>query len=600
MQKTLIHVLSAHVANKIAAGEVVERPASVARELVENAFDAGADRVDVEIAAGGRKLIAVSDNGSGMGRDDAILCLERHATSKISDVDDIEHISTLGFRGEAVPAIASVSRFRLCTCRTGDREGTEISVTAGRIDDVREAGCPAGTRVEVRDLFFNVPARRKFLRTNETETGHVRDVFITESLSHPGASMSLKADGALQYNLPAAAGIEDRIRDIFGSGHLAGMARVESAGGSVKVTGMAGLPSLTRPDRKEQYFFVNGRATSAAVLNHALREAYHTLIPQGRQPIAFIFIEIDPGQVDVNVHPAKKEVRFRNTSEVRDAVIDAVSRGLSAGKPASAAGQAEQYTSPPASGPVQKQAQFRIADLPEIEAFRYPGRPNSGSSASLPDIGPEHLDGSPPRKEQGGFSRRNPWAWCRVLGQLAELYVVLETDDGYVIMDPHAAHERILFEKFMKDLEKKKIQVQNLLIPETVELVPSDAQAIRKSLEVLREMGFGIAEFGQNTFVVDAVPSSFSEMNMKEFLVQSIADLEASGARRSRGRWREESIAQAACKTAVKARDRLSLQEVERLVIELANTDMPYTCPHGRPTLIYTPMREINRRFGRE
>lgn len=597
MQSTVIRVLSAHVANKIAAGEVVERPASVVRELMENSFDSGAGRVDVEITAGGRKLISVSDNGCGMERDDAILALERHATSKIRDVDDIEHISTLGFRGEALPAIASVSRFRLQTCKAGADAGTEVRVSGGKMHDVSDAGCPQGTTVEVRDLFFNVPARRKFLRTHQTEMGHVRDLFITEALSHPEISLSLKVDGSMLYTLPAGRSIKDRIRDIFGSDHLSAMVEVDGCINGVRVFGMAGLPSLTRPDRKEQYFFVNGRPTSAAILNHSLREAYHNLIPQGRNPVVFVFIELDPGQVDVNVHPAKKEVRFREPGDVRDSVIDTLRQALSRGTSVSSGDRDHSREDAQIQ---ERQEHFKIADLPEIKAFRYPGvSAKADADGRFPEIEPEKLGGATVKRDET-FQRRSPWSWCRVLGQLAELYVVLETDDGYVIMDPHAAHERVLFEKFMRRCLQKKIDIQNLLIPDTVELAPRDASAVRRQLDAFREMGFGISEFGEHAFVVDAVPSGFEDMNLKDFLLQALVDLEAAGARRSKGRWREESIAQAACKTAVKARDKLSLEEVEKLVIELANTEMPYTCPHGRPTLIYTPMREIDRRFGRE
>ena len=600
MSKPAIRVLSAHVANKIAAGEVVERPASAVRELVENAFDSGADRVDVEIVSGGKKLISVADNGCGMGRDDAVLALERHATSKISDVDDIEHISTLGFRGEAMPAIASVSRFRLMTRQKGNEVGAEVRVSGGKMYEVDDAGCPEGTTVEVRDLFFNVPARKKFLRTHQTEMGHVRDAFITEALSHPATSMSLKVDGANQYTLPASDSVEDRIRDIFGKDHLASMVAVESDNSRVKVTGMIGLPNLSRPDRKEQYFFVNGRPTSAAVLNHCLREAYHTLMPHGRQPVAFVFIELDPAQVDVNVHPAKKEVRFRHSSDVRDAVIDALRGALKKGLPISGADEGRVGDEPPAQP--EQQVQFKIADLPQIRAFKYPSMPKDDDEgrSSLPAVSPLLSMPRGRTTTQEPFTRRSPWSWCRVLGQLADLYVILETDDGYVIMDPHAAHERVLFERFMRQFLDNKVQVQNLLLPVTVEMAPADAAAVKKHIKVFKQMGFGISEFGDSAFVLDAVPAGFGDMSPNEFLLQALSDLEAGGARRSKGKWREESIAQAACKTAVKAKDKLSLEETQKLVIDLANAEMPYTCPHGRPTLIYTPIRELNRRFGRE
>lgn len=587
---------------------MVERPAAVLKELVENAFDAGATQVDVEIAAGGRKLVSVSDNGSGLNRDDALLAVERHATSKISDVDDIERISSLGFRGEALAAVAAVSRFRMQTCREGEDTGTEIVISGGKMQDVRDAGCPAGTRIEVRDLFFNVPARRKFLRSYQTELAHLRSGFVVHALARPEKGMSLSVDGRKTYSLPRNAGIEDRICDLFGADRLRTLKKVRHSTDEVKVTGYVSVPSITRANRNEQYVFVNGRATSAPVIGFAIREGYRALIPDGRFPAVFLFIETDPELVDVNVHPTKREVRFRHPSEVRDAVIESVRRALSTDAEPLQAPSTIPIDEPPSSAPPRatEDAYLPIEDLPPPKAFMYPRlapiesmttertAPDSPGSGNAPGDG----ESSAPHPVSGVCD--SPWVWCRVLGQIGGLYVVLETEDGMVMMDPHAAHERVLFERFTKAVSEGSVQSQSLLMPETVELQSKDAALVRRNGDLLKEMGFGISEFGGDSFVVDALPSYFAHASPQALLPDIARELEEGGARGGRGRWREDSIAQAACKSAVKARDRLTVDEIERLVVDLSRAGMPYTCPHGRPTLIYTSFKEINSKFGRQ
>lgn len=594
-----IRVLPVHVANKIAAGEVVDRPSSVLKELVENAMDAGASQIDVEVSTGGKKLVSVSDNGSGMNRDDAILSIERHATSKISDVDDIEKIQTLGFRGEALAAIASVSRFRLSTCRAGENSGTELTVTGGKLTDVCDFGCPPGTSIEVRDIFFNVPARRKFLRSEQTELSHVRAGFIVQALSHPMIGMNLKVDGRETYRLARGSDLEDRLRDLFGVDFQKGLRKVVYSSGSITISGYITMPAMSRADRNEQYFFVNGRTTGAPLFSYALREGYRTLLPADRHPSVFLLLEIDPEQVDVNVHPTKKEVRFRRPDDVRDAIITAIRDALKTDKNtvlSESAQEAGKKTEQPA--PAVPDIQLKIDNLPPTRTFHYPRMPVI-STASKPEqtATKQTLEEKRAEKE---IRANAPWSWCRVLGQIGSLYVMLETEDGYVIMDPHAAHERVLFERFMADFLRGKIQIQNLLLPETVELSPGDAMRVRKNLDLFRKMGFGISEFGGDSFVVDALPSYFSQASAQGLLVDIAHSLEQAGARGGNSRWREESIAQAACKAAVKQRDKLTLEEIEKLVIDLAQTEMPYTCPHGRPTLIFTSFRDLNRKFGRE
>jgi len=606
-----IQILPVHVANKIAAGEVVERPASVVKELIENSVDAGASQVEIDIVRGGRRLVAVRDNGSGMNRDDTLLCVERLATSKIRDVDDIEKIETLGFRGEALAAIASVSRFRLQTCATGQTLGTELLMTGGKLRDVRDAGCPSGTTVEVRDLFFNIPARRKFLRSYQTEQSHIRSCFIVQALAHPGVGLRLKSDGREVYNLPGGARLDDRLLGLFGSDYRKNLLEVNYSGPEVKVSGYASVPAMSRSDRGEQYLFVNGRATGAAVLSYALREGYHTLLPDNRQPSVFLFIDVDAGLVDVNVHPAKKEVRFRHPTEVRDAVIAAVREALGPGRTTQSTPAEAGRTRWQEAGKASAGELLPIEDLPPTRSFRYPrlpSRPAEGwesrqrnGRGTLTDTGP--LGEETLRRNSGqpmADSPDSPWTWCRVIGQIGGLYVVLETEDGFVLMDPHAAHERVLFERFMSDLLDGKVQSQSLLIPETVELRPGDGLRVRKNLAVFKEMGFGISEFGGDALVVDSVPAAFAGASAEALLVEASRFIEQAGARGGKGRWREESIAQAACKSAVKARERLTLEEIEKLVVDLAGCEMPYTCPHGRPTLIFTSFAELNKKFGRE
>jgi len=619
-----IRLLPVHVANKIAAGEVVERPASIVKELMENALDAGATRIEVTVTAGGRRLISVADDGHGMGRDDALMSIEPQATSKIRDVDDIERINTYGFRGEALPSIAAVSRFTLQTCRRGEDVGTEITIAGGRLQDVRDIGFPAGTTIEVRDLFFNVPARRKFLRAFQTEQAHIRTAFLLQALAHPEVGMQLKADGRDLHLLPAGATLAERINDLFGPDLLASMRPVEYTGRGVGVSGFAGLPTLTRADRSEQYVFVNRRAASAAVIPYALREAYPTL-EGDRKPIVILFLDVAPEAVDVNVHPTKREVRFRAPTDVRDAVIAAVSAALgttprpaaaplpppSTGfprvSPAAGFAAATPSEAPPAGVPVAPPPQPHPArDFP---AFGTPGGyPDPAAAPAAPGGAPAPAAGGAPAGDAPDpftlppdGSSNAPWAWCRVLGQVAGRYVLLETDGGYVVVDPRAARERVLFERLMAPVwGGQPVVAQRLLMPETVHLPPEDADRLRKHLELLRTMGFELDSFGDNCFIVEALPADLGEVDCRALLADLSHDIQTAGARRGAGKWREEAVAESACRRAAGTTGVLKTAEIETLVRDLAATRMPYTCPRGRPTMIFTPLRELARKFGRD
>ncbi len=595
-----IHLLSDAVINKIAAGEVVDRPASVVKELIENALDAGARHVDISITAAGREAIVVKDDGYGMDRDDALLAIERHATSKIADVGDIERIDTFGFRGEALAAIAAVSRLTLRTCPQGADHGVEISVVGGRIQDVTDTGGPPGTSVAVRHLFFNVPARRKFLRADATELSHIRQVFLLYAIANPGVAMRLWADDREVCRAPASSTREERQRDLFPNLPLDLLRRIRADYDDVRVEGWVSLPQLSRGDRSEQYLFVNRRPVVSSQIGFALNEVYHTLLPRGRYPVVFLFIEVPPDQVDVNVHPTKKEVRFRNGGRIRDVLIEVVRDALVVPHELSTSGRP---SPPPADGssaelPGSQVVSADLALLPGLptpRAFVYPRRSLSPFPAS---IGSERAAPSEHPREDDEIPKA-PWAWCRILGQVGGLYIVLETEDGLVLMDPHAAHERILYEQFMRAVLTGPAPSQGLLSPETVKAPAPMAAAIRNNLEVLSKMGFGIAEFGADTFIIDAVPAAFGSIPAQELLLEAARSVEEGGQRGGTERWSVERVARAACRAAVKAQDQLALEEIERLVVDLAATEMPYTCPHGRPTLIHIGYGELNRKFGR-
>ncbi len=612
-----IHILSDRVANKIAAGEMVERPASVLKELMENALDAKATQVDVEIVSGGKTLIRVSDNGFGMSRDNALLAIERHATSKIRDVDDIEHIMTLGFRGEALAAISSVSRFCLKTRRAEDLAGTEVTISAGKIQDVHEEGCAPGTQVSVRSLFFNVPVRLKFLRYQQTELTHIRQVFHLYTIAYPNIGMRLTIDGRNVFTLPGQTTIEDRLRDLYSSYKDMNLRHVDYSSARITISGYISLPSNSRANRSEQYLFINGRPAGAPILNYAIREGYHSLLPRDRHPMVLLFITIDPSLVDVNVHPTKKEVRFHNPAEVRDSLIEAIQQVLANHTDLSnltrktESQQASDNNNARASRPSPHPLFAGMNTFGPYKSFPYPRTPTTvpvaSSSEHSTDAGAQshrkdsnHIETKHHVKpEDSEPIQTEPWSWMRIIGQVGKLYVIMETEDGLVLMDPHAAHERVLYERFMTEITQGNIQSHGLLMAETVELTPKDALCLRQNIKFLKKMGFGIAEFGGDTFVVDALPSCLNNVSPGPLLMDMIAAMEETGQRGGTHQLLEERVAQSACKAAVKAMNTLAREEIESLVVQLSKTELPYTCPHGRPTLIHISWHELDKKFGR-
>ena len=588
-----IRVLSDAVINQIAAGEVVERPASVLKELVENAVDAGATRIEIEVVDGGRRLVRVRDDGSGMDRDNALLSIVRHATSKLRELKDLDSIATLGFRGEALAAIASVSQFALVTNREGSAAGTEIMIFGGKIQDVRDAGAPRGTDVAVRNLFFNVPARRKFMRSAQTEFTHVRQAFLLEALAHVGVEFVLRADDADVYRVPATDNLLDRVRDLYGPEVADHLRPIRFGNGVVDIGGYAGLPPFSRLDREWQVVFINGRPAGSPVVNFAVQNAYRDVLVGGRFAPLFLHVGLPADMVDVNVHPAKKEVRFRRPTEVRDAIVEAIRLAISGGElPRGKRGDfpPRELTRPAFSGPASAPAAPVAAPSPvPVPA------PVAATQPKL-DWTPPPVPAAAPAPLEANAA---PWAEYRLLGRVGGQYVVLETADGLVLMDPRSAHERVLYERLLGAMERGQVPAQGLLPPATVAVTPAQAAAVRKHLDLLKEMGFGVAEFGSGTFLVDALPTWVAGVAPGP-LLSDIADGLMQGGKGAARDWALPLIADVAGRQAVGLQRELNDAELNALIRDLSRTEMPYTSPRGKPTVILLGLRELHRKFGRE
>lgn len=602
-----IRILPLHVANKIAAGEVVERPASVVKELVENALDAGAKSIRIAISQGGRKLVSVQDDGCGMTRDDALLSLERQATSKIFDVGDIEEIDTLGFRGEAIPSIASVSRFTLTTRRHEDEEGVRVEVNAGVLAAVGAAGCPAGTLVEVRDLFCNVPARKKFLKSCATEEGHVRNIFTVHALAHPGVAFSLTIDGREVAHLASSKSPAERIRELFGEAFVESLLPIDAPGDKVSVSGFIERANRSFPSRRDQYVFVNGRPATAPAIAYALREAYPHR--QGdTKPAAILFISLPPRDIDVNVHPTKREIRFRDNTAVRTALMGAIARALGRAEPQGVlraevadakiqkGEEAQRRTETAQCGKARgcnADAHLKIGDI---------GADDTGKRVDIPpDVKPP-LPPAPveqPLPLSVSDEKAKPWAWFKVLAVTEAGFVLLETDSGIVTLNPRAARERIAYERLIA-AEGRPALVQNLLIPEMVRVSPADFTRLKAFLPAICALGFGLEAFGENTFKVDAVPQLVGDIPPGDLLATIAQDIATGTSNRSLTRWREELAAKAVARLFAGVSLPLDQVLAEQLVEELVACRMPYVCPRGKSIMVFTSNRELDRKFGRE
>ena len=604
-----IRLLPEIVASQVAAGEVVERPASVVKELIENSLDAGAEKIDIIIRRGGISLVRVIDDGCGMDRDDALLSLERHATSKIRSAADLQAVATLGFRGEALPSIASVSRFRLTTRETDAIAGTEIIINGGKLEVVRDGGEAPGTQVEVRSLFYNLPARRKFLRSENTESRNIEHQIHLQAIGHSEIAFSLLRDDRVLFRLPSAATLGDRIRDLYGVELLERLVEVNGTPSrKSRISGFIGQAGLSRQTKAQQLIFVNGRAIESSLITAAVREGYHTALMKGQYPVTFLFLELDPATVDVNVHPAKREVRFRDPRGVREEIVRCIQQTLQGRR----AEWQEKFRAPISSQTaVAGKATPDLTLRPEVSAPEESHRelPHLTPVTTHPvtvgvavaggvdpgeTVQPDKTPGRVPAKRDSNQHQFN------IIGVLSKLYVLMENADGLVLVDQHAAHERILFEELRRRMEEQGVPSQKLLLPQTFDVPPRDADWIERNLSILQKMGIGIESFGPDTFKIDSVPSFLNVSDPAQFMRKVIDDLKSAGNSASAMRLGEEMIAKSVCRHAVKANDPLRYPEVEKLIRDLLDCDLPYCCPHGRPTMIQISLAELEKKFGRK
>ncbi|MBI2447847.1 MAG: DNA mismatch repair endonuclease MutL [Candidatus Omnitrophica bacterium] len=573
-----IRILPEDLVNKISAGEVVERPTSIVKELIENSLDAGGSKVVIEVEKGGSSLIRVSDDGYGIPKDDLMLVCERHATSKVHELSDLNNIRTFGFRGEALASIAGVSYMKITSYSKDEGMGWCLDIAGGINKKVKEIGCPPGTTVEVMHLFYNTPARKKFMKSIASEIKHITNITGIESLAHPEKGFKLSHNGRWIFTAVPTGDIRERIRAVYGNDLAIELLPVTFEDDVIKGHGFITKPSYDKKDRKYQVFFVNKRHVHSPVLSHAISEAYGTLLPSNRYAGAIIFIEIDPSLVDVNVHPTKKEVRFSEDKRLHDSLVRCVKDALNkiesiGGIPA---GDVYGETNEDTDRSLRiKESIGRYLDKTgfETDLYRHPGE----SSAT----GKEGLKG--------------------IFLQARDLYLITYDADGIVIIDQHAAHERVLFEEFKKKSEGSRIESQRLLFPITLETSPLEAMMLETNIEVFHSIGFEIEGFGKNTFIINAVPAILRKHDPKKLLLDILDEItdDENGAGSLKNQT-GEGIILAACRSAVKASDKLNEAEISGLIEKLKATDSFSTCPHGRPTVFRLTWAELEKRFKRK
>ncbi|WP_446745485.1 DNA mismatch repair endonuclease MutL [Silvibacterium acidisoli] len=657
-----IRILSDQVANQIAAGEVVDRPASVVKELLENSLDAEATRISVEVEGGGRKLIRIVDNGIGMVRDDALLAFERHATSKIRSSDDLLSIATLGFRGEALPSIASISRLELETRSKDEAGGTRIEIVGGKIYRVEDAGLPTGTTICIRDLFFNTPARRKFLRAESTELSHVTALVTHYALAHPGKHFELHSASHALLIAPPVSKPSERIYQIFGNDTLSQLIPLtaerpfDRAGlpepppwkrddeyqppdpGFLRVTGFVSKPELQKLNRNSIYIFVNNRLIRDRLILHAISEAYRNVIPPTSFPVALLFLDMPPHEVDVNVHPSKTEVRFRQQSYIHDFVRDSIRNTLVKARPAAEFFSA--LTANPTASAVLMPRQSPAPGEEDIEAQGEPGVDSQNQSEPEPVLtrdGETLVLTSPvlPPQEQnipfplsaapmpveparsgtlrdcepkwdtnelpegGEAPTLNSLASLKPLGQLRESFILAVNDEGLWIVDQHVAHERVLFEKILREREVESVKRQRLLMPLLIDLLPQQMVLFSGISEELERNGFEAEPFGPNTIAVKAAPIGLEGARMERMLMEVLEQAGNPAQAENMGTLRTRVAASIACHSAIKVNFRLDNQRMEWLLAELARTEHPTSCPHGRPIALRYSWKDIQKAFNR-
>jgi DNA mismatch repair protein MutL len=594
-----IHLLPPEVANQIAAGEVVERPASVVKELIENALDAGASHITIELDEGGKRLIRVSDNGNGIPAAEVELAFHRHATSKLWTIDDLEHIVTLGFRGEALASIASVSLVTLVTRAAGEGAGTRLRLDAGQLLSREAVGAPQGTVLSVENLFYNVPARLKFLKSDVTERGHVGGLVSRYAMAYPDVRFVLRQGGKEVLYTTGSGDLRDVLTEVLGLEAASQMVPVESAEEDrlprqdlpvIRVSGYIGLPSLNRSNRSQITLFVNGRWVQDSSLTYAVVQAYHTMLMVGRYPVAVIMIQIPPGEVDVNVHPTKAEVRFRHPNAVFSEVQRLVRRTLVEQAPPPAVRSEVAWGSPEWAARRDRLAQVTGERLRQMDIGLDLDGPGQYTAQRQPDL----VEDTP---EQISRPRRS-LPMLRVVGQVGATYVVAEGPSGLYLIDQHAAHERVLFEQFMGQQAEQAVASQELLEAVTVDLLAEQMALVEENQGLLLAAGFHVEFFGRNTVRLRAVPALVAQDDPVEALLAAIGEIECG--EMPTGATAEEILIARVCKkAAIKSGQVLSYTEMEALIRQLEQCQQPQTCPHGRPTMLHLSADQLAREFGR-
>jgi len=591
-----IRILPENLTNKIAAGEVVERPASVIKELVENALDAGASEIVVEFQDGGKRLLKVSDNGSGMSREDALLALERHATSKITSDNDLLSISTLGFRGEALPSIASVSRFSLSSREKGTIEGTEIYGEGGRIKEVKACGMAEGTVLEIRNLFFNTPARLKFLKSKDTEAGHVADQVTRLAISRPDVRFSCVSDGRTLFRA-LNGDMQERVASLLGRSLAADLFPVSRLYNGLELTGLAGKPECSRSAGSHLYTFVNGRFVRDRVFHHAVLQAYRRFLERGRYPVAVLFLSVPAGDVDVNVHPTKHEVRFRDQSSVHDFIVSSLENMLQSTPWIRKSPTVDLLPEIPRLS--QREEKTASASVRETLG-RY--RPQSGPEKTRKPLFltertiPESREGT---EESAPESGERFFASLTVLGRYLDEYLLCQDGEDLLIIDQHAAHERVAFERLKMQFSAGAVESQGLLFPEVIELSHSEAALVAEHAVVFRQLGFDLEDFGGQSRVLKGVPRVLLNSNHARVFRDIVEELSVLGRSRTVTDIQEDILMRIACHSVIRGRQILSEPEIAALLSALDSAGFASNCPHGRPVLRRISRSDIEKMFKR-
>lgn len=678
-QKNKIRILDKDTINKIAAGEVIERPASVVKELVDNSIDAGATEIRIEVEKGGKHSILIRDNGCGMSREDVLLAYKKHATSKLTKIEDLDSIATMGFRGEALASITAIAKVEILTRPPEELAGTRVVIHGGKVEETSDAGTAPGTSVHVKALFYNTPARRKYLKTDRTELAHITDTVMRLALANPGISFSLFSEGKPVLRNTGSNDLFNSLVNLLGPETARAMLSLEYGTEKFEIRGYISKPELNRGDSDQLFLFVNTRPVSSKAINTAIREGYYTKMPKGRYPVAVLALTLDPGEVDVNVHPRKAEVRFSREKEVGDAVIRAVERVLSEHGLAPEIREKEakrlqktfevaeppetvQAEGPGEAGPEKKAAEAGnsvginteresgVSGVPEgtlplesgnrilkekSEAYTYPVKDTERrlkKSERFPGFAGE--DEAKPvenkegkAEEKGGEKEQAPESQkaeekiseikglgekqsskpkqkanvdlledLRIIGQVSKMYILAEKGEDLVVIDQHAAHERILYEQVLRS---KKSRVQELITPVMIELTPKEKVLMEEYIPYLEEYGFGISEFGDNTYVVTFVPEVFGRLEDTDVIHDVISDLLAEGKVKKETGISEKVSKTLACRAAIKGGAACTLKQMEDLIQQLKTAENPYSCPHGRPTVITFTKGELDRMFAR-